>query len=149
MVMWKVSCIIGTNHFATCWSENKIDKMNDNQKKWAKSIYTISRYTARSCMKQNISVVRYIIHVLGYNYSYHHNHSDIKYNLSLQIHASICHLLLGKSICCDNYTKHPIKFWELSHRPGGGGGGTASLKVGTHCQTTTPSFQGCLPFPFL
>ena len=68
---------------ATCWSENKVNKINDNQKKSANTIYIISRYTARSCMKQSISVVRYIIHVLGYNYSYHYNHSDIKFNLSL------------------------------------------------------------------
>ena len=33
--------------------------------------------------------------------------------------------------------------WVLD--PGEGGGGTASLKVGTHCQTTTPAFRRCLP----
>ena len=27
----------------------------------------------------------------------------------------------------------------------GGGRGTASLKVGTHCQTTAPAFWHCLP----
>ena len=30
-----------------------------------------------------------------------------------------------------------------------GGGGTASLKVGTHCQTTTPAFWPCPPLSFL
>ena len=30
-----------------------------------------------------------------------------------------------------------------------GGGGTASLKVGTHCQITAPTFQACLPQSFL
>ena len=29
--------------------------------------------------------------------------------------------------------------------PGGGGGGTASLKVGTHCQTTALVFWRCPP----
>ena len=29
---------------------------------------------------------------------------------------------------------------ELTHARGEGGGGTASLKVGTHCQTTAPAF---------
>ena len=29
--------------------------------------------------------------------------------------------------------------------PGGGGGGTASLKVGTNCQTTAPAFRHCPP----
>ena len=33
--------------------------------------------------------------------------------------------------------------------PGGGGGGTASLKVATHCKTTAPVFQSCLPLSFL
>ena len=31
---------------------------------------------------------------------------------------------------------------------GGGGGGTASLKVTTHCQTTAPVFQGSPPLSF-
>ena len=30
----------------------------------------------------------------------------------------------------------------------GEGGGTASLKVGTHCQTTAPAFQCCPPLSF-
>ena len=34
-------------------------------------------------------------------------------------------------------------------QPGGRVGGTASLKVGTHCQTTAPAFQACLPLSFL
>ena len=29
---------------------------------------------------------------------------------------------------------------------GGGGGGTASLKVGTHCQTTAPEFSLTAPY---
>ena len=33
--------------------------------------------------------------------------------------------------------------------PRGGGGGTASLKVGTHCQTTAPAFCPCPPLSFL
>ena len=33
--------------------------------------------------------------------------------------------------------------------PPGWGGGTASLKVGTHCQTTTPAFWPCPPLSFL
>ena len=31
----------------------------------------------------------------------------------------------------------------------GGGGGTASSKVASHCQTTTLAFQGCPPLNFL
>ena len=33
-------------------------------------------------------------------------------------------------------------------RAGGGGGGTASLKVGTRCKTTAPAFWGCPPLTF-
>ena len=29
------------------------------------------------------------------------------------------------------------------------GGGALPLKVGTHCQTTAPAFQACLPLSFL
>ena len=39
----------------------------------------------------------------------------------------------------------PTHFHNLDLPGGGGGGGTASLKVGTHCQTTDPAFQDCLP----
>ena len=35
------------------------------------------------------------------------------------------------------------------HATQGGGGGAASVKVGTHCQTTTPIFQSCQPLRFL
>ena len=34
---------------------------------------------------------------------------------------------------------------EKELRVAGGGGGTDSLKVGTHCQTTDPAFQHCPP----
>ena len=56
-------------------------------------------------------------------------------SILLTIKVPYCHLLAHMDI--DN----PATVYICP----GGGGGTASLKVGTHCQTTAPTFWHCPP----
>ena len=41
--------------------------------------------------------------------------------------------------------RQPLQMSGIVLSARGKGGGTASLKVGTHCQTTAPTFQHCPP----
>ena len=48
----------------------------------------------------------------------------------------------GSALEEDMQSQVNLRGWSVCSDRGGGGGGTASLKVTTHCQTTAPVFSG-------